>query len=160
VEADPALCHPRSRDSVHDPLDLDRVRHPGDPTRGADVRRDALEGHHRDRTGFFGNQRLLRVRDVHHDAAFLHLREAALEQFGPESEFAEVQVEGHDAPRSRATSRWVFLCCYPRPRKSNALPTATQPRCLESPESCRYGAIEVSACLPIHKGRTGMSSTW
>src|SRR5216110_487027 len=108
--SDPALRHDGDRDRVHDLLDLDRIRHPGDPAGGANVRRDALEGHDGDRAGFLGDQGLLRVRDVHDDPALLHLREAALEQFGPESEFAEVQVEGHGPPRSRPTSRWVFLC--------------------------------------------------
>src|SRR5438132_14259734 len=97
--ADPALRHHGYRDRVHDLLDPDRVRHSGDPARGADVRRDALQGHHGDGPGLFRDQCLLRVRDVHHDAAFLHLREAAFEQFGPESEFTEVQVKGHNAPR-------------------------------------------------------------
>src|SRR5437773_682528 len=99
------------RDRCGDESDVaDRIGHPRDPARGTNVRRDALEGHDGDRAGFLGDQGLLRVRDVHDDPALLHLREAALEQFGPESEFAEVQVEGHGPPRSRPTSRWVFLC--------------------------------------------------
>src|SRR5439155_24867612 len=92
------------------------------PARGSNVRRDALRGNYGGRACFLVDPGLLRVRDVHDDPALLHLREAALEQFGPESEFAEVQVEGHGPPRSRPTSRWVFLCLVAElPQRRTAL---------------------------------------
>ena len=106
--SDPALRHHRDRDRVHDLLDLDRIGHPRDPARGSNVRRDALEGHDGDRAGFLGDQGLLRVRDVHDDPALLHLREAALEEFGPESESFQVEFEGHRRPPSGTPVRGYF----------------------------------------------------
>src|SRR5207247_7381638 len=54
--------------------------------------------------------------------ALRQIRDAALQQFGPESEFAEGQAERHGPPRSRPTSRWVFLCLVAElPQRRTAL---------------------------------------
>src|SRR5579862_3727239 len=73
--ADPALCHDRDRNDVLDAKDHFRVAHTGDPTVTPDIGRYALECHDRDRAGVFGNLSLVRVDDVHNDAALQHLCE-------------------------------------------------------------------------------------
>ncbi len=109
--SNPALGHHGHRDGIHDLLDLDWVGHPRDAAGRPDVRGHALEGHHRDRARFLGDRGLLRVRDVHHDTALLHLREAALQQFRPESHPCQVEFEGDGIPPGRAYGPWVFLFC-------------------------------------------------
>src|SRR3990172_4630676 len=92
---DADLRHHRDGDRVHDLDDLRGVGHARDAAGGADVRRDALEGHHRHGAGLLRDGRLLRVRAVHDDAALLHLREATLQQVGTAAHLAEVEFEGH-----------------------------------------------------------------
>ena len=54
-------------------------RHAGNAAFGADLRGHALEGHHGDGAGAFGNGGLLGVGDVHDDAALEHFGEAGLQ---------------------------------------------------------------------------------
>src|SRR2546428_617522 len=108
---DSAFGHHRHRDGIHDLLNLDRIVHARDAARRPDVRGHALQGHHRHRSRFLGDGGLLRVRDVHDDATLLHLREAALQQFGPESHPRQVEVERDGIPPGRAYGPWVFLIC-------------------------------------------------
>ena len=76
--ADPGLRHDRDRDRVHDPDDHRGIAHPGDAAGGADVGRDALEGHDGDGAGVLGDLGVLGRDDVHDDAALEHLGEALL----------------------------------------------------------------------------------
>ena len=92
---DPALRHHGDRDRVHDLLDFQGVRHPGDAARRADVRGHALEGHHGDRARLLRDQGLVRVRDVHDHPSLLHLREAPLQELRAESQGLQVEVERH-----------------------------------------------------------------
>ena len=55
------------------------IAHAGHAAVGADVGRDALEGHDRAGARLLGDPRLLGRGDVHDDAALEHLREAALD---------------------------------------------------------------------------------
>ena len=71
--ANAGFGHDGDRDGGHDLLDHLRVAHAGDAAVFADVRRDALQRHHRDGSGLLGDHGLLDVDDVHDDAAFEHL---------------------------------------------------------------------------------------
>ena len=72
--ADARFGHDGYGYGVHDFLDECGVRHAGDAALGADVGRDALEGHDGAGAGFFGDAGLGGVDDVHDDAAFEHFR--------------------------------------------------------------------------------------
>ena len=76
--ADAALRHDRDGHGLLDRLDGRRVAHAGDTAVAADVGRDPLERHDRDRAGVLGDRRLLGVDDVHDDTAAHHLGQAAL----------------------------------------------------------------------------------
>ena len=115
--SDPAFGHHGDRHGIHNLLNPDRIGHARNAAGRPDVRRNALEGHHRDGARFFRDRRLLRVRDVHHDAPFLHLREPALQQFGAESHPRQVEVEGDSIPPGRSYGPWVFLFCSPESRE-------------------------------------------
>ena len=80
---DAALRHHRDRHRLLDLPDDLRVGHARDAAVAADVGRNALERHHRDRAGCFGDLRLLGVDDVHDHPAFEHLGEAALDPHRP-----------------------------------------------------------------------------
>ena len=66
--------------AVEDALNHVGVAHAGHAACLADVRRNALEGHHGDRPGVLGHGRLLGIDDVHDDAALLHASKATLDQ--------------------------------------------------------------------------------
>ncbi len=76
--ADPGLGHDGDRHGLLDALDQDRIGHPRDAAVAADVGGNALERHHRGRTGVLGDLRLLGVDDVHDDAALQHLGQTGL----------------------------------------------------------------------------------
>ncbi len=76
--ADPDLGHHRDRDGLHDLLHPRRVGHSGDPALGADVGRDAFEGHHGDRARSLRDPRLLGGGDIHDHPALEHLRQTPL----------------------------------------------------------------------------------
>ena len=78
--ADARLGHHRNRDRIHHALHEREIAHPGDAPRSADICRNALERHHGNRSGFLRDGGLFRRHDVHDDAAFEHLREAALDR--------------------------------------------------------------------------------
>ena len=69
----PRFGHHRDRDRLHDLLDLERVGHAGDAALGANVGRDALQGHDRTRAGVLRDLCLLGGSDVHDDPALEHL---------------------------------------------------------------------------------------
>ena len=71
--ADTDLGHHRNGNRVHNPGDDGGIGHAGHAPVGADVRRDALEGHDRHGPGLGGNLSLLRGDHVHYDAALEHL---------------------------------------------------------------------------------------
>ena len=79
---DPALRHDRNGHGAHDLDDLLWIAHSRDPTRGADVRRDTLERHHRHGARVLRDPRLLRGDHIHDHAALEHAREAAFERPG------------------------------------------------------------------------------
>ncbi len=81
--ADAALRHHRNRDRLLNLSDDLRIGHARDAAIGADVGRDALERHHRDRSGRLGDLRLVGVDDVHDHPALEHLGEAALHPHRP-----------------------------------------------------------------------------
>ena len=68
--ADAALGHHRDGDGGHDLANLFGRGHARYSAFGADLRRNALKSHYRDRAGLLGNYGLLGVGDVHDDAAF------------------------------------------------------------------------------------------
>jgi len=80
--ADAGLGHDRDRHLGDDRLDQIRVAHPGDAALRADVGRHALECHDRDGAGVLGDPGLLGGDDVHDDAAFQHVCQAALDPIG------------------------------------------------------------------------------
>ena len=71
--ADTNLGHHRNRNRVHYPGDDGGIGHAGHAPVGADVRRNALEGHDRHGPGLGGNLSLLRGDHIHYDAALEHL---------------------------------------------------------------------------------------
>ena len=85
--------HHGDSDGVDDPVDHVRVAHARDATVRANIRRNAFQRHDRNCPGIFGNFRLFRGNDVHDDAAFEHLCQAALQ--GDGASFAVVSVVVH-----------------------------------------------------------------
>ena len=79
---DPGLGHHRDVDGLLDSLDHLGIGHPRDAAVPADVRRNALERHHRGGAGVLRDLRLLRRDDVHDHAALEHLGEAGLDREG------------------------------------------------------------------------------
>ncbi len=77
--SDAALGHDRDRDRAHDLTNNPRRGHAGHAAFGADLRRDAFQGHDGDGSGFFGDGGLCGSGDVHDDAALEHFGEAGLE---------------------------------------------------------------------------------
>ena len=77
--ADAHLGHHRNRHRLHDVADNPGHGHARHATFFADVRGDALERHHRARSRLLGDLGLLRVSDVHDDAALEHLRQPDLD---------------------------------------------------------------------------------
>ena len=73
--ADAHFGHHRNRHGLHDFANHFDGRHARHPAFFADVRRHALQRHHRAGPGVFGDFRLFRVRDVHDHAAFEHFGE-------------------------------------------------------------------------------------
>ena len=82
--ADAGLGHDGDGDGADDLLDHGGVRHPGDSALCADLGRDAFEGHDGGGAGFFSDDGLLDVDDVHDDAALEHLGQAGFEAEGGE----------------------------------------------------------------------------
>ena len=80
--ADAALGHDGDGDGVHDARDDLRVCHAGNAAGGADVRGYALQCHDGAGASVLGDLGLLRGDDVHDDAAFEHLGQAALDGNG------------------------------------------------------------------------------
>src|SRR5207253_2514655 len=76
---DACLGHDRDGHRGDDVLDQRDVAHPSDAAVAADVRRNPLERHHGDGAGVLRDLRLLRVDDVHDDAALQHLCQPALD---------------------------------------------------------------------------------
>ena len=77
--ADADLGHDGDGDGGLDCLDHPGVRHAGDASGGADHGWHALERHDGDGAGFFGDDGLIHVHDIHDDTTFKHLGEASLE---------------------------------------------------------------------------------
>ena len=77
--SDAAFRHDRDGDGGHDLANLFGRGHAGYAAFGADLRRDALKGHHGDGAGLFRDGGLLGVGDIHDDAAFEHFGEAGLQ---------------------------------------------------------------------------------
>ena len=71
--SDAAFRHDRDRHRVHDLQDHVGVAHARHAALRADVRRDALQRHHRARAGLFGDLGLFGRHHVHDDAALEHL---------------------------------------------------------------------------------------
>ena len=80
--ADARLGHDRDGDGVDDAVDHVGIAHARDAALGADIGRNALESHHRDGPGVFGDLGLLDGDDVHDDTALEHFGEAALDAAG------------------------------------------------------------------------------
>ena len=80
--ADARFRHHRDRHRFLDLLDHLGARHPRDAAGGADVGRDPLQRHHRDRPGLLGDPRLLGGGDVHDHPALEHLGKPALDPEG------------------------------------------------------------------------------
>ena len=76
---DAAFCHDGNIDHRHDFANLFWRGHASYSAFGADLRRDALQRHHRYRSGALGDLRLFRVGYVHDHAALEHLGEPGLE---------------------------------------------------------------------------------
>ena len=76
--ADARLGHDGDRHGLLDALDHHRIGHARDPAVTADVGRNALERHDRDRARVLGDLRLLGIDDVHDDAALQHLGQTGL----------------------------------------------------------------------------------
>ena len=74
--------HHGDGDGFLNALDHVRIGHTSNATLCTNVGRNALEGHNGNRTGIFGNTSLLRVYNVHNDAALDHLGHAALDAVG------------------------------------------------------------------------------
>ncbi|CDN43164.1 hypothetical protein BN871_CM_00100 [Paenibacillus sp. P22] len=74
IMADAGFGHDRDGNDLHHLFEDSRVRHAGYAACGADIRRHALKGHDCRSACRFGDLGLLRVHDVHDDAAFLHFR--------------------------------------------------------------------------------------
>jgi hypothetical protein len=83
---DPAFGHHGDRHRLLDLADLLGVAHPRDAALYPDVRRDALERHHRHGAGVLGDPRLVGVDHVHDHAAFQHLGETRLDPHRSELE--------------------------------------------------------------------------
>src|SRR4029077_15383653 len=76
---DPALGHHGDRDGALNFADLAYGRHPGNSPIAPDVRRNPLERHDGRGTGLLGDLCLIRVDDVHDDAALQHLGQPDLD---------------------------------------------------------------------------------
>ena len=79
---DAGLRHDGDRDGVDDAVDHVGVAHPRDAALSANVGGHPLECHDGDRPGILGDLGLVGGDDVHDDAAFEHLGEAALDAGG------------------------------------------------------------------------------
>ena len=77
--ADTALCHHGDGHCLLDAANHGGVAHAAHAAGGADVCRDALEGHDGTGARFLGDMCLLGRGDVHDDAAFEHLGELTVE---------------------------------------------------------------------------------
>jgi hypothetical protein len=77
--ADASLGHHRNRNRGDDLLDEARLGHAGYAAFGANHRGNALQRHHGDGPGLFGNFRLLDVHHIHDDSALQHLGQTDLE---------------------------------------------------------------------------------
>ena len=73
---DARLGHHGNGDGLNDLLDQAGPGHAGHAALGADHGRHALESHHRNGAGLFGDARLFDAHHVHDDAALEHLGEA------------------------------------------------------------------------------------
>src|SRR6202043_1358025 len=76
---DPALGHHRDRHGIDDRADQAGIAHPGDAAFAADVGGNALQRHHRDGAGVFGDPRLLGGDDIHDYATLEHLGQSSLD---------------------------------------------------------------------------------
>jgi hypothetical protein len=76
--ADPGLRHDRNGHGVDDLVDHVGIGHAGHASLRADIGGNALQRHHSNGTGVFGDAGLLDVDDVHDDAALKHFSHAPL----------------------------------------------------------------------------------
>src|SRR5579885_3511549 len=81
--ADATLGHHWDRDRLFDLEDQLGVAHTRHATLRANIRRHALQRHHRRGSGLLSNLRMLLVDDIHDDAALEHLRKVAFDPYGP-----------------------------------------------------------------------------
>ena len=88
--ADTHLPHNRDRDRIDDLRHLRGIGHPRHASRLSDIRRDALEGHDRNRSCLFRDDCLLCIDDVHDDPALLHGGKSPLDQFCTVSQFLKL----------------------------------------------------------------------
>ena len=72
------LGHHGNGHRLHDLFDLRRVGHACDAPLGADIRRDAFQGHHGHRSCVFSDLGLVCSGDVHDHATLQHLGQAGL----------------------------------------------------------------------------------
>ena len=98
--ADAGFRHDRDGYSGHDFFDEGRIAHAGDAAVGADIGRDAFEGHDGDGAGFFGDAGVLGGDDVHDDAAFEHLSQAFFDGKGGDLLFHNVGLHSGGQDRS------------------------------------------------------------
>ena len=125
--SDAAFGHDRNRHGGHDLANLFGRSHAGYAAFGADLRGHALECHHGDGAGFFGDVGLFGVGDVHDDAALEHFGEAGLEAeaggfrcfgtwLGPLDTFSQARRMGVETPRSiySTTREGISLTCDDR----------------------------------------------
>ena len=74
-----ALRHDRNGHRLLDPANHLRVAHARNTASSTDVRRNALQRHHRARTRLLRYLRLLRIRHVHDDATLQHLSQIPIQ---------------------------------------------------------------------------------
>ena len=113
--ADTHLGHHWNRHSRHDLLDHTGVAHARDTTVRADVGRDALQGHDRHGARFLSDTGLLRVDDIHDDAALQHLR---TEHMHDETRTANImgaawQARGRAGAPANHFQRRALTCASP-----------------------------------------------
>ena len=99
---DAGLGHHGNGHSLDDALDQVGVGHAGHATLGANVGRDAFEGHDGHCARVFGDLRLLGGDDVHDDPALEHLGHAALDLRG-----ADLSLRGRIAHVHSCSSSWA-----------------------------------------------------
>src|SRR6185503_18072450 len=163
---DPALRHDRDVDRLLDLLDHRRVAHARHAAVLADLRRDALERHHRGGARLLRDLGLLGVHHVHDHAALQHLGETHLqpERLGAGGRHhvpgrtVAVPTPGrrgllralHDVSSSLATARWLL------PRARSMTHTA---RSISGPASARRRSTSSGVTSPIRATSSSVVSS-